>query len=65
MQTLNGFFRISQFSGVFGIQCSDITLAGLHVFDGGVSQAEFLSGFIALVFVGDGVVAVVVNRPGH
>jgi|GEM_PF-2730833 len=65
MQTLNVFFRISQFSGVFGIQCSDITLAGLHVFDGGVSQAEFLSGFIALVFVGDGVVAVVVNRPGH
>lgn len=28
MQTLNAFFRISQFSGVFGIQRSDIVLAG-------------------------------------
>nr|EFK6266193.1 hypothetical protein [Escherichia coli] len=62
MQTLNGFFRISQFSGVFGIQCSDITLAGLHVFDGVVSQAETFGGFVALVFVGDGVVAVVVHE---
>ncbi|ENZ7743146.1 MAG: hypothetical protein E6764_13515 [Klebsiella pneumoniae] len=65
MQTLNGFFRISQFSGVFGIQCSDITLARLHIFDGVVSQAEILGGFISLVFVVDGVVAVMVNRPGH
>ncbi|HAY5601003.1 TPA: hypothetical protein J0C78_003225 [Escherichia coli] len=65
MQTLNGFFRISQFSGVFGIQCSDITLAGLHVFNGGGRQEEFLSGLIALVSVSDGVVAVVVNGPGH
>ncbi|CZV98094.1 Uncharacterised protein [Enterobacter hormaechei] len=65
MQALNGFFRISQFSGVFGIQRSDITLAGLHVFDGGVRQADPFNGFIALVFVGDGVFAVVVNSPGH
>nr|WP_269212148.1 hypothetical protein [Lelliottia nimipressuralis] len=62
---LNGFFRISQFSGVFGIQRSDITLAGLHVFDGGVRQAELFSDFVALVFVVDGVVAIVVNRPCH
>ncbi|AUV30069.1 hypothetical protein FRV13_25420 [Escherichia coli] len=62
MQTLNGFFRISQFSGVFGIQCSDITLAGLHVFNGGGRQEEFLSGLIALVSVSDGVVAVVVHE---
>ena len=61
-QIVNGLFRIGQFLRVFGIQCSDITLAGLHVFDGVVSQAEFLSGFIALVFVGDGVVAVVVHE---
>nr|WP_286087390.1 hypothetical protein [Enterobacter asburiae] len=65
MQTLNGFFRIGQFLRVFGIQCSDITLAGLHVFNGGVRQAELFSCFIALVFEGNGVVAVVVNRQGH
>ncbi|MCK6706634.1 hypothetical protein L8S30_07960 [Enterobacter roggenkampii] len=65
MQTLNDIFRISRFSSVFGIQRSGITLAGLHVFDGGVGLAEFLSGFIALLFVGDGVVAIVVNRPSH
>lgn len=65
MQTFNGFFRISQFFGVFGIQCSDITLTGLYVFDGVVSQAEIFGGFVALVFVGDGVVAVVVNGLGY
>lgn len=62
MQTLNGFFRIGQFLRVFGIQRSDIALAGLHVFNGGVRQAELFSGFIALVFVGDGGVAVVVHQ---
>ncbi|WP_265327704.1 hypothetical protein [Salmonella enterica] len=35
----------------------------LHVFDGGVRQAELFSGFIALVFVGDGVSTVVVYQP--
>lgn len=58
-------FRIGQFLRVFGIQRSDITLASLHVFDGGIRQAEILSDFIALVFVGEGVIAVVVNRPSH
>ncbi|MCK6734036.1 hypothetical protein L8T14_12335 [Enterobacter bugandensis] len=65
MQTLNGFFRISQFSCVFGIQRSDVTLAGLHVFDVGVRQAKLFSSLIALVFVGESVFAVVVNSPGH
>lgn len=65
MQALNSFFSISQFSGVFGIQRSDIALAGLHIFDGGVCQTEIFSGLIALSFVGGGVGAVVVNRPGH
>ena len=65
MQALNSFFSISQFSGVFGVQRSDIALAGLHVFDGVVCQSEIFSGLISLVFVGDGVAAVVVNRPGH
>lgn len=58
-------FRIGQFLRVFSIQRSDISLSGLHVFDVGVRQAEFLSGYIALVFISDGVVAVVANRPGH
>ncbi|UYH03502.1 hypothetical protein NQA44_20080 [Klebsiella oxytoca] len=62
LKLIDSGFSICQFSGVFGIQCSGITLAGLHVFDGGFSQAELLSGFIALVFVGDGVIAVTVNE---
>lgn len=53
---------ISKLLYVFGIQCSDITLAGLHVFNGGGRQEEFLSGLIALVSVSDGVVAVVVHE---
>nr|WP_263440633.1 hypothetical protein [Klebsiella oxytoca] len=62
MQTLNGFFRISQFSSVFGIQSSDIALAGLHVGNGGVRQSELFSGFITLLFESDGVVAIVVHE---
>nr|WP_180243202.1 hypothetical protein [Enterobacter hormaechei] len=55
-------FCICEFLCVFGVQCSNITLSGLHVFDGVVSQAETFGGFVALVFVGDGVVAVVVHE---
>lgn len=62
-QIVNGLFSIGQFLRVFGIQCSDIALTGLHVFDGVVSQAETFGGFVALVFVGDGVVAVMINSP--
>lgn len=58
-------FRIGQFLRVFSIQRSDISLPGLHIFDDGVRQAEFLSRLIALLFVRDGVVAVVINRPDH
>lgn len=58
-------FCICEFLCVFSIQCSDLILPGLHIFDGGVRQAEILSGFIALVFVCDGVAAVVINRPDH
>ena len=65
LQIIKLLFRIGQFLRVFGIQCSEITLAGLHVFDGGVRQAELFSCLIALVFVGDGAFAVMVNRPGH
>lgn len=65
MQMFNGFFCISQFFGVFGIQCSDIMLMGLYVFDGVVSQVEIFGGFVVLVFVGDGVVVVVVNGSGY
>ncbi|WP_146745464.1 hypothetical protein [Pseudocitrobacter sp. RIT415] len=53
---------IGQLLRVFCIQRSDITLAHLHIFDGGVSQTEILGGFVALVFVGDGVVAGVVHE---
>nr|WP_250325280.1 hypothetical protein [Klebsiella oxytoca] len=63
MQTLNGFFRISQFSSVFGIQSSDIALAGLHVGNGGVRQSELFSGFITLLFEPGGVVVVVISQP--
>ncbi|MZK88022.1 hypothetical protein GT704_01800 [Citrobacter amalonaticus] len=35
----------------------------MHVFDGVVRQGEFLNGFVTLVFVGDGIVAVVINLP--
>nr|WP_243409035.1 hypothetical protein [Enterobacter sp. OLF] len=54
-------FCICEFLRVFGIQRSDIALAHLHVFDGVVSEAEILGGLIALVFVGDGIVAVVIH----
>ncbi|HFL4433177.1 TPA: hypothetical protein ACG31P_000678 [Escherichia coli] len=37
----------------------------MHVFDGGVSQIQRLSFLIALLLVFGGVVAVVVNGPGH
>lgn len=52
---------ISKFLCVFGIKCRYVSLPGLHVIDGGICQNELLFGFIALVFVGDGVTAVVVN----
>ncbi|NIG42556.1 hypothetical protein F3J31_01730 [Enterobacter sp. Acro-832] len=55
-------FCICEFLCIFGIQRSHISLAHLHIFDGVVSQAEILGGFIALVFVGDGVVAVVIHE---
>ncbi|MGU3521812.1 site-specific integrase [Enterobacteriaceae bacterium C23F] len=45
---------------VFGIQCSNVALPGSHVGNGGVRQAELLSCRVALLLVGDGVVAVVV-----
>ncbi|MEX5803481.1 hypothetical protein AB6H35_01345 [Citrobacter freundii] len=53
--------RICKFLRVFGIQRSHISLAHLHIFDGGVSRAEILGGFVSLVFVGDGVVAIAVH----
>ncbi|MEH3196671.1 hypothetical protein POV84_18820 [Klebsiella variicola] len=65
MQMLNGFFRISQFSGVFGIQRSNVTLAGLHVFDCGVRQSELLGNFIALPFELGRVVVVVTGQPAE
>ncbi|HHK9581903.1 hypothetical protein OGV36_07705 [Citrobacter sp. Cb008] len=40
LKLIDSSFGIGQFSGVFGIQRSDITLACLHVFDGSVCQAE-------------------------
>lgn len=65
LKLIDSSFGISQFSCVFGIQCRNISLPGLHVFDGGVRQAEFLSHLITLLFEGDGVVAVMVNSPCH
>ena len=61
LQIIKLLFRICKFLRVFGIQSSNISLAYLHIFDGGVSQAEILGGFVALVFVGDGVIAVAVH----
>nr|WP_265095877.1 hypothetical protein [Citrobacter farmeri] len=34
----------------------------MHVFNGGIRQDEVLSGLITLIFVGDGVVSVVVHE---
>lgn len=51
-------FRIGLFIRVFGIERSNVTLPRLHVGHGRVRQAEHLSRFVALLFVGDGVVAV-------
>lgn len=62
LKLIDSGFGISQFSSVFSIQCSDITLARLHVFDGGARKAELFGSLIALVFVGYGVVAVVVHE---
>ncbi|UHD02251.1 hypothetical protein LUW96_16210 [Klebsiella pasteurii] len=56
-------FSICQFSGVFGIQCSNVTLPVLHVSDGGVRHTELFSGFIELLFELGGVVVVVISQP--
>lgn len=62
LKLIDSSFGISQFSGVFGIQRSDISLAHLHIFNSGVSQVESFGGFIALVFVGDSIVSVSVDE---
>lgn len=51
LKLIDSSFSICQHSCVFGIQRSDIALAGLHVGDGSIRQVEVLSRCIALPFV--------------
>ncbi|MCI3251188.1 hypothetical protein MP975_24300 [Escherichia coli] len=63
LKLFNSCFSICKFSGVFRIERRNITLALLHLSNGGVRLAEFFLRFIALFFVGDGVITIMINSP--
>lgn len=64
LKLIDSGFSICQFSRVFGIKCSNVTLANFHGGDCVVSQLQVVGSFIALLFKGDRVIAVMVYRPG-
>lgn len=63
LQSIILSFCICEFLCVFGIKSGNVALARLHVAYCFFRQIEVFIGLVSLLFVVDGVVTVVINRP--